>query len=95
MLSSRAAVALALLSGEHSAISPAPTSVTVCVVVCATPCAAISTTVVHDSSMAEAIEPTARTSLLIPSIPPCVGWRRKLRTPAPLANGASMTACKD
>jgi hypothetical protein len=70
-------------------------SVTVCVVVCATPCAAISTAVVHDSSMAEAIAPTARTSLLIPYILRCVGWRRKVRTPAPLANGASMTACKD
>src|SRR5215217_5072582 len=56
MLARSAAVALALLSGEHSAISPAPTSVTGSVVVCATLCAAISTAVVHDSSTAKVIE---------------------------------------
>src|SRR5215204_654014 len=65
MSASRAAVAWALLSGEHSAISPAPTSVTASVVVFATPCAAISTAVVHDSSTAKVIEASSRVIFLI------------------------------
>jgi hypothetical protein len=69
MLASRAAVALALLSGEHSAISPAPTSVTVSVVVCATPCAAISTAVVHDSSTAKVIQASSSSVVFLIPLP--------------------------
>jgi hypothetical protein len=67
MLSSRAAVALALLSGEHSAMSPAPTSVTVAV--CATPCAAISTAVVHDSTTAKVIEASSSSVVFLIPLP--------------------------
>jgi hypothetical protein len=43
---------------------------------------------------ATAIESNNKRVLLIPSILPCVGWRREVRTPAPICNGAIMRACK-
>jgi hypothetical protein len=48
-------------------MSPAPTSVTVRVL--EAPSTAVSTAARDASSIAEAIEPTTRTVLLIPSIP--------------------------
>ena len=59
------------------------------------PGAAVSRAAMHASTIAETIEPITTTILLIPSTLPWVGWRQKVRTPAPLRNGASMTACKD
>jgi hypothetical protein len=41
-----------------------------------TPGTAVSTTAMHANTIAEAIAPTTRTLLLIPSNLPCVGWRR-------------------
>src|SRR3712207_1235898 len=67
VLSSSWAVASALLSGEHLAMSPAPTSVTDAVAACAAaPCTAISTAVVHDSSTTKIIEASSRVVFLIP-----------------------------
>ena len=67
MLASRAAVALALLFGEHSAMSPAPTSVTVAV--CATPCAAISMAVVHDANTAKVTEASSSSVVFLIPLP--------------------------
>src|SRR5829696_5453880 len=89
MLSSRAAVALALLSGEHSAISPAPTSVTGSVVVCATPWAAISTAVVHDSSTAKVIEASS-SSVVFLILPPL--HKAGLVSPAVLYNATTLAS---
>ncbi len=52
---------------SHPAMSPAPTSVTVRGL--PKPSTAVSTAARDASSIAEAIEPTTRTVLLIPSIP--------------------------
>src|SRR5688572_1669864 len=87
MLARSAAVALALLSGEHSAMSPAPTSVTVAV--CATPCAAISTVVVHDSTTAKVIE--ASSSSVVFLILPLL-HKAGLVSPAVLYNATTLAS---
>jgi hypothetical protein len=48
-------------------MSPAPTSVTVAV--CATPCAAISTAVVHDSTTAKVIEASSSSVVFLIPLP--------------------------
>src|SRR5688500_4938151 len=67
MLARSAAVALALLAGEHSAMSPAPTHVTGAV--CATPCPAITPAVVHASTPAEVIEASSSSVVFLSPLP--------------------------